>query len=58
MNIVFEKLFFAVFLVSAVTFFDILIRFKRPLILKFLFLLITSVSTPYFKQFYLEHNHF
>jgi AraC-like DNA-binding protein len=43
MNTFFEKLFFSVFLISAVTFFDILIRFKRPLILKFLFLLITSI---------------
>jgi AraC-like DNA-binding protein len=43
MNTFFEKLFFSVFLISTIAFFDVLIKFKRPLVLKFLFLLISSI---------------
>ena len=43
MNTLFEKLFFSVFLIAAVAFFDVLVKFKRPLILKFLFLLIIFI---------------
>lgn len=35
-----EQIFFAVFVLSILTFFDVLIKFKRPLILKFHFLAI------------------
>ena len=43
MRKIFEKLFFSVFLLSIITFFDVLLKFKRPFILKFLFLLIISI---------------
>jgi len=43
MNTLFEKLFFSVFLISTVAFFDVLVKFKRPLVLKFLFLFIIFI---------------
>ena len=43
MNTLFEKLFFSVFILASIAFFDVLIKFKRPLVLKFLFLLIIFI---------------
>jgi len=40
MSLLLEKVFFAIFALSIVVFFDVLIKFKRPFILKYNFLLI------------------
>ena len=41
MNLLLEKIFFSIFAVSILVFFDVLIKFKRPFILKYNFALIT-----------------
>ena len=42
MSLLLEKIFFAIFALSIVVFLDVLIKFKRPLILKYNFLLIVA----------------
>jgi len=42
MSLLLEKIFFAIFALSIVVFFDVLIKFKRPFILKYNFLLIIA----------------
>lgn len=42
MTLLIEKIFFAIFVLSILVFFDVLIKFKRPFILKYNFLIIIS----------------
>lgn len=41
MNLLLEKIFYSIFAISILVFFDVLIKFKRPFILKYNFVLIT-----------------
>ena len=41
MNLLLEKIFFSISFLSVLVFFDVLVKFKRPFILKYNFALIT-----------------
>jgi hypothetical protein len=43
MELYIEKIFFAIFLLAVLVFFDLLFKFKRPFILKYNLLLIVAV---------------